>query len=42
MKESFIATRVAELVTQKGISEYKISIELGQCKTYLGKITSGK
>lgn len=42
MKENYIATRVAQLVAKKGLSEYRISTELGQCKTYLGKITSGK
>lgn len=42
MKEKFFAKRVSRLVAQKGISEYRISTELGQCKTYIGKITSGK
>lgn len=42
MKKSFIAKRVSRLVVQKGISEYRISTELGQCKTYIGKLTSGK
>ena len=40
MKESFFAERVTQLVAQTGMSEYKVSHELGQCKTYIGKITS--
>ena len=40
MKESFFAERVTQFVAQTGMSEYKVSHELGQCKTYIGKITS--
>ncbi len=42
MKQDFIQKRVIELLIEKNISEYKASMELGHCKSYMQKITSGK
>lgn len=42
MKEKFIADRITELRIRRDISEYKLSYELGQSKTYIGMITSGR
>ncbi len=42
MKEKFIAKRITELRLKRDISEYKLSFELGQSKTYIGMITSGR
>lgn len=42
MKNNFIADRITELRMQKGISEYKMNRDLGQSKSYIGMIVSGK
>lgn len=42
MNESFVADRITELRMAKNISEYKMSLELGQGKGYIQGITSGK
>lgn len=42
MKDKFIAERITELRLKRDISEYKLSYELGQSKTYIGMITSGR
>lgn len=42
MDEKFIAERITKLRLQKNISEYKMSLELGQSKSYIQGISSGK
>ena len=42
MDEKFIAERITGLRIQKNISEYKMSLELGQSKSYVQGISSGK
>lgn len=42
MKDKFIAERITELRLKRDISEYKLSYELGQSKTYIGMVTSGR
>lgn len=42
MDENFIRTRISELRTKKGISEYKMSLDLGHSKSYIQSISSGK
>ncbi len=42
MNKKIFAERVAKLVAKKGLSEYRISREIGQCPTYIGKVASGK
>lgn len=42
MKPDFVQKRVVELLIERNISEYKASMELGHCKSYMQKITSGK
>ncbi len=42
MKENFIRERISYLRTQKGISEYKMSLDLGHSKSYIQSISSGK
>lgn len=42
MDDKFIRTRISELRTQKGISEYKMSLDLGHSKSYIQSISSGK
>ena len=42
MDENYIRTRISELRTQKGISEYKMSLDLGHSKSYIQSISSGK
>lgn len=39
---NFIRHRLTELRLAKGISEYQLSLELGQCKSYIQGISSGK
>ena len=38
MYENFIAERIGQLLKKKGVSAYKASYDLGQSKTYIGKI----
>ncbi len=40
--EKFIRERITELRMKKGISEYKMSYELGQNKSYIQSISSGR
>lgn len=40
--EKFISKRVTQIRLQKGISEYKLSLELGHSKSYIHSIASGK
>ena len=42
MNEAFIRERITELRTQKGISEYKMSLDLGHSKSYIQSISSGR
>ena len=42
MDVSFIRDRITQLRIQKGISEYKMSLDLGHSKSYIQSISSGK
>ena len=42
MDETFIRDRISVLRTKKGISEYKMSLDLGHSKTYIQSISSGR
>lgn len=42
MNEAFIAERITELRLARNVSEYQMSLELGQSKGYVQGITSGK
>lgn len=42
MDEQFIRDRLSFLRTQKGISEYKMSLDLGHSKSYIQSISNGK
>ncbi len=42
MQDSFIRDRISQLRTIKGVSEYKMSFDLGHSKTYIQSISSGR
>lgn len=42
MNEEYIRERISILRTKKGISEYKMSLDLGHSKSYIQSISSGK
>ncbi len=42
MNEKFIKDRISALRIKKGISEYKMSIDLGHSKSYIQSISSGR
>lgn len=42
MYETFVRERISKLRIQKGVSEYKMSSELGHCRGYINNISSGK
>lgn len=42
MNDKFIRERISYLRTQKGISEYKMSLDMGHSKSYIQSISSGK
>lgn len=42
MDESFIRSRITQLRMKKGISEYQMSLDLGQNKGYVQAISSGR
>ena len=42
MDEAFVRNRISELRLKKGISEYKMSLDLGHSKSYIQSISSGK
>lgn len=42
MDEQFIRDRISFLRTKKGISEYKMSLDLGHSKGYIQSISSGR
>lgn len=41
MDGEFIRKRITELRAQKGVSEYKMSLDMGHSKNYIRTITSG-
>ena len=42
MDEKFIRDRITELRIKKGVSEYKMSYDLGRSRGYIYNISSGK
>lgn len=42
MTNNFIRDRISELRLKKGVSEYKMSMDLGHSKSYIQSISSGK
>lgn len=42
MDEAFIRKRITEFRLKKGISEYKLSTEMGHSKGYIQNITAGR
>lgn len=42
MYEQFIRERITSLRIQKGVSEYKMSVDLGHSKGYIQGISSGR
>lgn len=42
MNEEFIRKRITELRLKKGVSEYKMSTDMGHSKSYIQSITSGR
>lgn len=42
MDSKFIQERISFLRTKKGVSEYKMSLDLGHSKGYIQSISSGK
>ena len=42
MDELFVRNRISELRTKKGVSEQKMSLDLGHSKSYIQSISSGK
>ena len=42
MNDKFIRERISLLRTKLGISEYKMSLDLGHSKSYIQSISSGK
>ena len=42
MYESYIRQRITQLRIQKGVSEYKMSLDLGHSKGYIQSISSGR
>lgn len=42
MNDTFVRNRISELRTKKGVSEYKMSLDLGHSKSYIQSISSGK
>lgn len=42
MDEKFIRERITALRIKKGVSEYKMSLDLGHSKSYIQSISSGK
>lgn len=42
MNFDFIRRRITELRLSRKMSEYQLSLQLGQCKSYIQGITSGK
>ena len=42
MEENFIRSRITKLRIEKGVSEYKMSTDMGHSKSYIQSITSGR
>ena len=42
MYEQFIRERISELRIKKGVSEYKMSYDMGHSKSYIQSISSGR
>lgn len=42
MYENFVRERITRLRLQKGVSEYKMSYDLGHSRGYINNISSGK
>lgn len=42
MTEEFVRNRISELRIKKGVSEYRMSTDLGHSKSYIQSISSGK
>ena len=42
MDETFIRNRITELRLKRGISEYQLSLDLGQNRSYIQAISSGR
>lgn len=42
MDEQFLRDRLSELRQKKGVSEYKMSTDLGHSKSYIQSISSGR
>ena len=42
MDEIFIRNRITELRLKKGVSEYRMSTDMGHSKSYVQSITSGR
>ena len=42
MDEAFIRNRITELRLKKGVSEYRMSTDMGHSKSYIQSITSGR
>ena len=42
MDETFIRNRITALRLKKGVSEYKMSTDMGHSKSYIQSITSGR
>ena len=42
MDTKFIRDRITQLRIQKGVSEYKMSYDLGHSRSYIYNISSGK
>lgn len=42
MNEQFIRERISDLRIKKGVSEYKMSYDLGHSKSYIQSISSGR
>ena len=40
--ETFVRNRITELRLKKGVSEYKMSTDMGHSKSYIQSITSGR
>ena len=42
MYENFVRERITQLRIKKGVSEYKMSYDLGHSRSYINNISSGK
>ena len=42
MDAEFVRNRITQLRLQKGVSEYKMSYDLGHSRSYINNISSGK